>query len=327
MARGDQLGRQWKIIRTLIASKRGRSVQDLAADLDCHPRTVYRDLEALQAAGFPVYTERINNKAYWSLLESARHHIPIPFNLTELMALYFSRDMLRVLKNTIFFDSLESLFQKIKATLSPGTIQYLDQIGNSLHVGFKPYKEYGKFKDIIAQANEAVMQKRHLRIIYHAMSRQKESERVIAPYKLWFFDGTFYLLGYCQLRNDIRLFAVDRIKKLEPMQTTFETPENFDIENVLQSSFGAFIGEVIPVEIRFSADVAGYVMEKIWHKSQSIAQQMDGSIIFKAAVAGTKEIKFWVMSWGSEAQVLAPESLKREIAAEADAMLRNYHGG
>jgi len=299
-------------------------VQDIAADLDCHPRTVYRDLEALQTAGFPVYTERINNKGYWSLLESARHHIPIPFNLTELMALYFSRDMLKVLKNTIFHDSLESLFQKIKATLSPGYIQYLDQIGDSLHVGFKPYKEYGKFKEIIAQANEAVMQKHHIRIIYHTMSRQKDSQRVIAPYKLWFFDGTFYLLGYCQLRNDIRLFALDRIKKLTPMSTTFESPENFDIESVLQSSFGAFIGEVIPVQIRFSSDVAGYVMEKIWHKSQTMEQQEDGSIIFKAAVAGTKEIKFWIMSWGSNAQVLAPESLKKEIAAEAADMLRNY---
>jgi predicted DNA-binding transcriptional regulator YafY len=327
MARGDQLGRQWKIIRSLIASRKGRSIQDIAADLECHSRTVYRDLEALQTAGFPVFTERIDNRSYWFLLESARHQIPIPFSLTELMALYFSRNMLRVLKNTIFYDSLESLFQKIKATLSPATIQYLDKIGNSLQVGFKSYKDYGKFKEIIDQANEAVLKKHHIRIIYHTMSRQKESERVIAPYKLWFFDGTFYLLGHCQLRNDVRLFAVDRIKKLEPMSTSFESPENFDIESVLHSSFGAFIGEVKKVEIRFSPEVAGYVMEKIWHKSQTIEQQADGSVIFRAEVAGTKEIKFWVMSWGASAQVLAPESLREEIAAEAAGMLQNYKRG
>ena len=63
MARGDQLGRQWKIIRRLIAAKQGKSVRDLATDLDCHPRTVYRDLEALQVAGFPVYNERVGNKS------------------------------------------------------------------------------------------------------------------------------------------------------------------------------------------------------------------------------------------------------------------------
>ena len=57
MARGDQLGRQWKIIQSLISSRRGKSAAELAQGLDCNPRTVYRDLEALQVAGFPIYTD------------------------------------------------------------------------------------------------------------------------------------------------------------------------------------------------------------------------------------------------------------------------------
>ena len=52
MARGDQLGRQWKIIQTLISSRRGKSAAELAQELECHPRTVYGDLEALQVARF-----------------------------------------------------------------------------------------------------------------------------------------------------------------------------------------------------------------------------------------------------------------------------------
>jgi predicted DNA-binding transcriptional regulator YafY len=59
---------------------------------------VYRDLEALQAAGFPVYTDRVEGKNLWSLLDTAKHSIPIPFSLPELMALYFSRGMMGVLK-------------------------------------------------------------------------------------------------------------------------------------------------------------------------------------------------------------------------------------
>jgi len=323
MARGDQLGRQWKIIRSLIASKRGKSVQDLASELSCHSRTVYRDLEALQVAGFPVYTERKNQKNYWSLMESAKHQIPIPFNITELMALYFSSDMLKMLKNTIFYDSLESLFQKIKATMPPEYKTYLRQFESSLKVDLKPYKDYSQFKDIFDQINQAILNRQQIRMTYFVMSRKKTSQRFVAPYKLWFFDGTFYMLGFCHLRKDVRLFAVDRIRKMVLTDKSFETPQDFDIENLLRDSFGAFLGEPVQVSIHFSPKVAGYIHEKTWHESQVIEQQEDGSLIFKVEISGTEEIKFWIMRWGKEAVVLEPESLREEIRMEAEGMLKN----
>jgi predicted DNA-binding transcriptional regulator YafY len=128
MARGDQLGRQWQIIQTLISSKLGKSAAELAQDMDCNPRTIYRDLEALQVAGFPIYTDRVDGKNLWSLLDTVKHQMPVPFSLTELMALYFGRDMLKVFKDTPFYDSLESLFQKVKTTLPPESIKYLKNV-------------------------------------------------------------------------------------------------------------------------------------------------------------------------------------------------------
>ena len=324
MARGDQLGRQWKIIRTLIASKQGKSVQDLAFELGCHARTVYRDLEALQLAGFPVYTERKHNKSYWSLLESAKQHIPIPFSIMELMALYFSRDMLKILKDTHFYDSLESLFQKIKTTLAPEYINYLKQMESSLQVDIKPYKDYSQFREIIDQVNTAILKRQQVQMTYFTMSRRKTSQRIVDPYKLWFFDATFYMFGYCHLRNDIRLFAVDRIQALEPTHITFETPVDVDIENLLRSSFGAFLGEPIEVVIHFSAKIAGYILEKIWHESQIVEKQKDGSLIFRAQVAGIKEIKAWILGWGSDAVVLEPVSLLQEIQKDAKSILKQY---
>jgi len=324
MARGDQLGRQWKIIRSLIASKRGKSVQDLASELSCHSRTVYRDLEALQVAGFPVYTERKNQKKYWSLMESAKHQIQIPFNITELMALYFSSDMLKMLKNTLFYDSLESLFQKIKATLPPEYMTYLQHVESSLKVGLKPTKDYSQFGEILDQINEAILNRRHVRIRYFVMSRKNISQRVVDPYKLWFFDGTFYMLGFCHLRKDIRLFAVDRIRKMVLTDTTFETPRDFDIEHYLRDSFGTFLGKPIQVAIHFSPRIAGYIAEKTWHESQVVEKQKDGSLIFKVEIAGTEEIKFWILRWGKDAVVLKPDSLRKEIRMEAESVLKNY---
>jgi predicted DNA-binding transcriptional regulator YafY len=324
MARGDQLARQWKIIQTLIASKMGKSAKDLADDLDYNKRTIYRDLDALEKAGFPIYKEQVDGKKHWLLLEIVKQNIPIPFTLPELMALYFSRDVLNVLKDTAFYESLETLFQKVKTTLPAESKEYLGQIEDSLKVGPKPYKQYGKFKEIINQVNEAVVYRKYIDITYYTMSRKKWTVRKVAPYKIWYFDGTFYLIGHCDYRDDIRIFALDRIKMLHLKEEAFKIPDEFDIDEFMRSSFGVFVGKPTYVKIWFSADIAGYIKEKIWHESQQIRRQSDGSIIFEAEVAVTEEIKYWIKGWGSQALVFEPESLREEIRSESVKMLERY---
>ncbi|MEW6440769.1 MAG: transcriptional regulator [bacterium] len=324
MARGDQLARQWIIMQTLISSKRGKSVGELAADLDCHPRTVYRDLEALQYAGFPIYTEQVEGKNHWSVLDTLKHHIPIPFSLPELMALYFSSDILKILKGTFFHDSLESLFQKIKTTLPPESLRYLSSVEKTLHVELRPYQEYDRFKETINCVNEAALEKKSIDMVYFTMGRRKETSRKVDPYRVLFFNGTFYLIGYCHLRKEVRIFALDRIKMLHKTPESFEVPEDFDLGKFMKPSFGVFRGEPRKVRIRFSAEVAGYIKEKIWHESQQIRERKDGSIVFEVEVAGTQEIKQWIMGWGSGAEVLEPKSLRDELGREAQELAQIY---
>jgi predicted DNA-binding transcriptional regulator YafY len=325
MARGDQLARQWKIIQTLISSRMGKSAADIARELNCHPRTVYRDLDALQSAGFPMYTERVDGKSLWSLLDTVRRHFPIPFTLTELMALHFSRDVLKVLEGTVIYDSLESLFQKVRTTLPPESKKYLEQISKSLVTRPRPYKQYEKFKEIIHQVNEAVIQRKVIDIVYYTMSRRRMTKRKVAPYQVWFYDGSFYLIGLCSLVNEIRIFSLDRIKMLHTTDETFDIPSDFDIDALMDKSFGVFQGPSVMVKIWFDKEIAGYIREKVWHSSQRIQKQKDGSIIFKAEVSGSDEVKFWVMSWGAKALVLEPESLRKEIQSECSLTLAQYN--
>jgi predicted DNA-binding transcriptional regulator YafY len=78
------------------------------------------------------------------------------------------------------------------------------------------------------------------------------------------------------------------------------------------------------VRIHFTKDIAGYITEKSWHPSQRLSARADGSVVFEAEVAGTEEIKHWIMKWGGKAVVLAPQSLREEIRREAETMARNY---
>jgi len=325
MARGDQLARQWRIIQTLVSSKQGKTVAELVKEENCHPRTIYRDLEALQTAGFPIYSERADGKGVWSIVEEYKHLLPVPFTFTELMALYFNRDLISVFRGTLFYDSLESLFQKIKSTLPPESLAYMDQVEQTLHIGFKPYKDYSRFKEIIRRINDATLNQRTIDMIYKTMSRGgEENRRQVDPYRVMFFNGTFYLIGHCHLRNDVRMFVLDRIKMLSLTDKIFKMPSDFDLESYMRSPFGVIHGELVKVKIRFAKKVAGYIKEKIWHHTQKIEPQKDGSIIFSAEVAGTDEVKSWVLSWGKNAQVLKPESLRLEIAEELIDCLKRY---
>lgn len=324
MARGEQLARQWRIIQTLMRAKEGKTVSDLADELACRQRTIYRDLEALQFAGFPIYNARKNGKKSWGLLDTVKDAFPIPLSLTELLALYFSRDMMKVLENTYFYDAIESFFNKIKTTLSPEYVRYLTRISDSLSVNPLPYKDYGEYQAIISQLNEAVLKSRQVVIDYFSMSRKAPTKRKVAPYKLWFFDGIFYLIAHCSLRKEVRIFAVDRIRDLETTDDTFNMPEDFDPDRLMQDSFGIYLGEPVQVKIHFDADVAGYIAEKIWHANQKIEHRKDGSLILSLQVAGIDEIRHWVMRWGAKAKVLEPQSLKNAISAEAKAMCKHY---
>jgi len=324
MARGDQLARQWKIIETLIASHTGKSAAQLADELDCNARTVYRDLEALQAAGFPLYTDWVDGKNLWSLLDTLKHHIPIPFTLTELLAIYFSRDMLKFLQNTIFHESLESLFEKIKTTIPPESKKYLDTVQQTFQVTLKQFKEYGKYREILNTIKDAALNRKTVEMVYFTMGRKKKVRRRVDPYRILFFNGTFYVIGYCHLRKDVRTFALERIKMLTTTDESFSVPEDFRLEDYMGSGFGVIGGRPEKIKIWFSPDIAGYIKEKTWHESQVIDQQQDGSIIFEADIAITEELLSWIMSWGAKAEVLEPKSLQDQIHTEALAMLKAY---
>lgn len=324
MARGDQLSRQWKMIHSLIASARGKSAGELAEELDCHSRTVYRDLEALQQAGFPLYTEQEGAKTYWSIVDAGKHQMPLPLNLTELMALYFSRNMLRELRGTAIFDSLTALFEKVKATLPPAYTQYLDTLAKTLAIGFKAYKPNLGFEKLRDRLDTAIQEQRCIDIAYFSMSRNALTHRRVSPYRLWYSNGTFYVIGYCHLRQAIRLFALDRVDRLEMTDAHFEAPRDFDANAFMQSSFGVFQGEPVKVRIRFDARTAGYIRERIWHPTQELVDEEDGGVIFSAEVAGVEEIKYWVLKWGAGATVVSPDTLRESVAREIAAMAGNY---
>ncbi len=320
--RGEQLSRQWRILRIIEASTTGMTIAEIADLEDINIRTLYRDLEALQAAGFPLYCEKVEGANRWAFVDSFRFRLPQPFTQTELMALHMYADLARVFKGTPFYDSLDSLFRKVRATLPPQTLDYLGRMQSLFHVGIKPYSEYGRFREFISRIHQAAMDKRCVDIVYRSLRSPEETHRRVEPYKIWFYEGTIYLIGFCRLRNEMRMFVVDRVKMLTVTDDRFLIPEDFDLDTYMKHSFKVMRDETHTVVIRISPGWARYIGEKIWHESQRMERRRDGSLVLTVHVAGLDEIKRWVLSLGKEARVLAPEALidavRRELRLVAE---------
>jgi len=324
LVRGTQLARQWKIIRILEIRKRGITGAELAIELEVPLRTVYRDLDAIQEAGFPVYNEKVGKQSYWKLLDSFRKDFPIPLTATELMALHMSRDLLSIFEGTVFRESIESLFKKVKAVLSPETLRYLENISGKIGVKFGSSKDLSKCKEAIQGISDATAKKRRVEIIYKAVSTGRETARKVDPYHVWAMDGGFYLVGFCHLRHAIRTFAMDRIKSFRLLEQSFSFPKDFKLEDYLQTAFHVMRGEPKKVTVIFSPKAAHVVRERIWHPSQELRELTDGGIELSLEVPINYEIISWILGFGSAAEVVQPNSLRKRIVEELHHSISQY---
>ena len=153
--RGAQMARQWKIIRLMETRKQGISVNDIARELDAPLRTVYRDLDAIHEAGFPLYTDKDGKNSVWKMLDTFRNDFSLPLTVAELMALKLSRDLLDKFDDTIFREGMETLLQKVKSALLPETISCLENFSGTVRTNFGPANDFAELKDIIKGLSNA----------------------------------------------------------------------------------------------------------------------------------------------------------------------------
>ena len=321
--RGDQLARQWLLIQRLARSRAGAGLDELAEELGCVRRTVYRDLDALMYAGFPVTSEKRDGKVYYRFLDTFEMG-QVPFTPDELLALAFSEDLLRTLEGTVFHDSIRAALGKIRACLGPELSVYLERLSDGFRVLPGPHKRYEAFRDTIRILNGGVLENFTLEMRYRTGRTGEETTRRIDPYKVWYSAGALYVIGLDHHSGEIRTFSIDRIQSIERTSEQFEVEDTFDFDAYTASSFGVVADPAVPVRIRFAAGWASYVEEREWHASQSIEQRSDGRLDLMMEVGATQELANWILSFGGGAEVIEPRSLRDEVRAELSTALSNY---
>lgn len=324
MPRNDQSVRQWHVLRRL-EGRRGVTLHELAAalpdDVPKHLRTLRRDLEALEAGGYPLLTERVDGQSRWRLLDGARAPA-LGFSPTELMALAVSRDLLRPLEGTAIRSALDSALTKATAALPPGGAQLVRQMREWLSVRLGSYKSYRKHRETIDRLSRAIAERRTVQVRYFTASRQVTTRREIDPYHLRYVGGALYLYGHDHLRRDVRTFAVERIRSLTVTDHAYQLPLGFDIDEFLGDALVVMQGRPVAVELRFDKPTAAWVRDRLWHPSQRLEPLPSGRLRMTLRVADTRELLGWILQFGAGVEVIRPDTLRQKVATEARRILQ-----
>lgn len=325
MSRNDQAVRLLVVLQKLETARQGLTLEQLAESLapgsTRHPRTLRRDLAALEEAGYPLVTERINGHTCWRLMDGFRTVPGLRFSPTELMALTFSRRLIAPLEGTELHTSLQSALGKAAAALPPQGVALVRQLDGTFTVGLGPHKRYRQHRETIDRLTRAIADKTTIQLRYDSASRGRTTRREVDPYRLWYASGGLYLIGYCHLRSEPRMFAVERIKSVTPTDHPYQIPLHFDLDAFVQDALTVMRGPRIDVELEFDKSTASWVKDRMWHPTQSCKRVKGGGLRMTLSVADTRELVGWVLSFGSGVKVRKPESLAAKVAEEAQGIV------
>ena len=326
MSRAKPVLRAIKLLSLIERNPNGLRVKDMADQLRANPRAIYRDLQILETLPVQLYTDRNGKESVWKIDPDYRNRLAIPFTLSELLSLYFAQDSIRPLDGTVLYDSLVSLFDKVSAHLPKPLFRQMVDLRGSFLSGIPGQKDYGTYREFIKVIQEGIEGRKILQLLYRPLNKEP-AERKVNPYAVHLHNGTLYLIGYCHTRKDIRSFVVDRMQKIKVTEETFLAPLGFSLENYLRHSFGMFREELVRVKVRFHKSLTHYLLERRWHPSQKNKKLKDGSLELAFELAGTKEIKTWILGFGSLARIVEPESLVVEVRKDLEKSLTSYRVG
>lgn len=312
-------------IDSLIRNGRYPNVPELAKGMETCTRTIEKDIEYLKNY-FDAPLQYCHKKRGYYYTEKNYMLPRIIFTEGEIVALFLGQKLLSRYRGTPYEELIRFAFEKIAKLLPENISMDLEMFDQAVSFDVEPVR--GEEPLLLERYNcliTALKEKRSVVADYYSAYRNARSRRMIDPYHLLFKQGVRYLIGYCHNRQEVLMFALDRMERLEITERRFKPDPNFSIESYLGDSLSIERGSApVEVKILFDQHQARWICERCWHPSQQLEKRPDGSVLLSMTVSGLGEVKRWVLSFGSHAEVLAPAELREEVKREIEAMGRRY---
>ena len=308
----DRLARMLRVVAVLRGHPEGIRPSEIARRTGVATRTVYRDLRALEEeVGVAVWSEdgRLG-------VVGEEFLPPLKLTLDEAMAVVLSaRLMVRYADK--YDPDLAAAFEKLEEVLPRPLAEHVERTLDVL----AQHQRDPAFSERVHRLTRAWAERRVVTLDYEPARYVPDAtarRAVVRPYLIEpsLQTHALYLIGWDETRDALRTFKVERIRDVALTPRTFELPEGDGVEGALRRAWDIIADQpATEVVLRFSPAVAARVQEATWHPTQKVEVEEDGSLTWRAVVAGTIEIRLWILSWGDDVEVLAPESLRFDVAS------------
>jgi proteasome accessory factor B len=308
-------------IHQAIQSGKYPTATSLAAELEVSTKSVHRDLEFMRDR-LMLPLEWCHAKFGYHYTEEVSGFPTMQISEGELLALVIAEKALQQYRGTSFEKPLVSAIRKMQDAL-PDTVSIsLSDVEQS--ISFRTRAEPILNLETFDKLTRATAARQQLEIQYRKPGQAAPEPRIVDPYHLANINGEWFLFAYDHLRKDIRTFAPARMASVRTTGKTFPKPQKFSLEKRLRDSFGVHSGQgSFEVVLRFNPRAADYIREKKWHQSEQRRELPDGSLELKMRLSSLDEVERWVLSWGGNAQALAPAELVQRIRASARKLLNS----
>lgn len=293
----------------------------LAGRFEVSNKTAQRDIDFMRdRLRCPMEYDKSRKGYYY---EDSTFTLPSIFlSSEELSSLLIARKVLLDISGGNLANGLSSIIDKLTSFIDSHSREtlHIDSVISLKHIEYMPVDDR-----IFRSVLDGCLEKRCLRLRYRGLGDAVASPRVVNPYHLFSYKGTWHLLAYCHKRESIRDFVLGRITSVAHLDKTFNLPNDFDPEDYFSGAFGLFRGTTKKrVVLRFSPDAAGRVIGQVWHEKQEERFLKEGSYELSFSVEKLTEVKSEVLKYGSLVEVIKPDELRELVRTEAREIERLY---
>lgn len=307
----------------ILLQNRGKmSSRQLAELLEVSERTIVRDIEALSAAGIPVYAER-GSRGGWVLADSYRTNLT-GMRPEEIVSLLLTNHN-ELLKDLGIQGDFQAAYQKLLAAAPAPIRQDAELIRERLHIDGAGWHASEEAFPWLSAVQEAVWAQRKLRIRY----RKEEgiTERIIHPLGLVAKRNVWYVAAEQEPDGELRTFRISRLEEASLLDETFMRPEGFDLAAYWEQSTTRFKSELPRYVARVRTTEAG--LDRLRKERFIKVLQVENSDNQGQILA---EVDLQTLDWacgvilriGRDAEVLEPQELRERMISEAQAILALY---